>query len=336
MVKAPGTRVWSEKNITLPPSDLKQPPIVLSSYTSHVQVNYANGNAAPDVTVSLSATNVTTVYINHLYYIVGPTPIEVTTDKTGTITIVESVKTLGGTRYTAVVDSQPVPQINPMDSAFQRNASYDSKEKLQAAKITDRNGNTKDFVPAGTNPDDLDTVATSNSNLAKAYVSKTSSTPPAKLAAVRLSDANTVPQALVAAGYGNSVLADIGDLFRAIANAFEAVVTFIEDLANEVWHLVVTIGEAIYHAVLDCVEHIVAAALWLYNAIKAVIEDIIHFLEFLFGWQRYCDHPQRPEEPLRPNGAVRNRRNRRHEDEGYCFIAVTPEQYQRMGRNYGI
>jgi hypothetical protein len=285
LVKTPGTSLWSEKDITLPPSDLKQDPLVVSSYTTHIQVNDSNGNAAPNVTVSLTATSVTTVYINHLYYIIGSTPIEVTTDNTGTITIVETVKTLGGSRYTAVVDSQPVPQINPMDSAFQRNSAYDSKEKLQAATIVDRQGNTTKLIPPGTTDADLDGVATSNQNIAKAYAGKVSSMPPARVAAVRMSAAKTVPQALVDAGYAEGILADIGDLFRTIENAVEAVVNFIEDVANEIWHIVVTIGDAIYHAVLDCVEHIVAAVLWLYNAIKTVIDDVIKFLEFLFGWQ---------------------------------------------------
>jgi hypothetical protein len=63
------------------------------------------------------------------------------------------------------------------------------------------------------------------------------------------------------------------------------VVQLIKDAAEDVWHFVVTIGEAVFHAVLDTVEAVVAAATWIYNQIKIVVEDVIKFLEFLFGWQ---------------------------------------------------
>ena len=201
------------------------------------------------------------------------------------MTVVETATTLAGTRFTVVVDQQAVPEVNPMDNAFKRNAQYTTKESLQNAQIVNRNGTTRPFVPAGTSDDDLSSIAASNQNLAQAYnnSSKVALTSPA---ALRLKAAGPAPAALVAAGFGDSsILVDLGDLFRRLESEVEAVIHFVEDLAEEVWHMVVEIAGQVYHGILDCVEKIVAAATWLYNAIKVAIEDIIQFFEFLFGWQ---------------------------------------------------
>ena len=99
-VKAPTTGLWSQRPILLPPSETKKDATPISSYTTHVQVTDANGRAAANVPVSLTATNVTSVYINHLYYVVGPDPIQVETDALGTVTtVVEQAHSLAGTRF---------------------------------------------------------------------------------------------------------------------------------------------------------------------------------------------------------------------------------------------
>ena len=79
-------------------------------------------------------------------------------------------------------------------------------------------------------------------------------------------------------------LTDVGDLFSWLESGVESVVSIIEDAANEVWHFVVSIGDKIYYGILDAVEKVVAAAIWIYKAIKVAIDDVIKFLEFLFAW----------------------------------------------------
>ena len=167
-VKTPSTGIWSRRDITLPPSDRQQSARRISSYTTRIQVNDANRQAAPNVSVALSATSVTSVYINHLYYVIGPQPIHVVTDSLGSITIVELAQTLAGTRFTATVDAAPLA-INPMDAPFQRSAALDSVAKLKGAVITNRDGSTRPFIPMGTSDDALGAVAQSNQDLGKAY-----------------------------------------------------------------------------------------------------------------------------------------------------------------------
>jgi hypothetical protein len=180
VVKSPTTKLWNSRNITLPPAATTQPATAIHSYTTHIQVTDASGLQAPNVAVTLTATNVTSVYVNHLYYLIGPSPIQLTTDALGTITIVETTSSLTATRYQISVASQAEIAVNTLDTAWQRNAKYTT---------------------------------------------------------------------------------------------------------TDIWYVIATIGDAVYHAVLDCVEAVVAAATWVYNAIKIAVEDIIQFLEFIFGWQ---------------------------------------------------
>jgi hypothetical protein len=283
-VKTPGTGLWTQRNITLAPSDVRQAATTISSYTTHIKVTDDNGTPAANVPVSVTASNVISVYVNHLYYVAGPTPIQLTTDTFGTVTIVETTQSLAGTRFNAVVDRQNVPEINPMDAAFQRNSKYDSVSSLQNAQIVNRDGTTRPFIPTGTPPDDFKKVAYSNQCLAKAY-SGLSGSPAPRFARPMALRAVATPAGFAAAGISDGILVDLGDLFNWLASGVEAAISVIEDTAEKVWHFVANIAGQVYHGILDCVELVVAAATWVYHAIEIAIEDIIQFLEFLFGWQ---------------------------------------------------
>lgn len=285
LVKSPTTGLWNQRRITLPPNAATNPATPIHSYTTHIQVTDVNGQAAPNVAVKVTAANVISVYINHLYYIVGPSPIEVMTDIRGTVTIVEMTESLAGTRYQVSVASQPEVAVNTMDTAWQRNAKYTTVDLLKGAKIVNRDGSTRDFISANTSSDDLQRVATSNQALALSYDSVIKTQPPSLARHVPLALAASHRETLAAHGFSDGILVGIGDLFRWLESGVEAFVHLIEDVAAKVWHFVVEIGDAIYHAVLDTVEAIVAAATWIYNSIKIAVEDVIKFLEFLFGWQ---------------------------------------------------
>jgi hypothetical protein len=279
-VKTPGTGIWRRCVIPLPPLDVKADATRISSYTTRIQVSGDTGQGVAGVPVTLTAADLTSVYINHLYYRIGPDPIVVPTDALGSITIVEATHTLTATRFSATIDGQD-HAINPMDAAFQRNAQLDSVDKLKAAVITNRDGTTRPFLPTGTSDADLRAVAQSNQGLAKAYAKHDSTT--------SLTHRVTASSAMLASaptfdGIEDGILTDLGDLFSWIESGVEAVVSVVEDAAGEVWHFIARIAGDVYYGVLDCVEKIVAAALWIYNAVKVIVEDIIAFLEFLFGW----------------------------------------------------
>ncbi|MBR7832539.1 hypothetical protein KDL01_04675 [Actinospica durhamensis] len=285
VVKSPTTGLWNQAPITLPPPGERTPATPIHSYTTRIQVTDSAGRPAAHVPVVLTAGSVTPVTVNHLYYVVGPSPITLTADASGAITIVERTTTLSGTRYQAAVADQPARLINTMDTAWQRNAGYTTAESLRAAKIHSRSGKPRDFVPAGTSDQDLRRVAQANQDLATAYDRvEPLPLPTARSRPSAEGASQSASEAVAAAGFGVGLAVDLGDLCCWLATGVDAAVDLVEDPVLKAWHLVVKIGDTVHHAALDCVEAVMAAATWIYHAIEIAIEDIIVLLEFLFGW----------------------------------------------------
>lgn len=298
-VKSPDTSMWTFRGIVLDPPERTSPARRFSSYTTRVQVTGSDGQPAGAATVGVSASNVTSVYINYLYRVIGPTPIQVAADELGIVTIVEPVRSVAGTRLTVEVYGSQV-SINPMEHAFHRAAALTTPQQLRNARVSCPDGSTKPLVPAGTSDADLHSVASGNRQLSRAYaaVAPTSVAPPSPGRAVDGTVLAATP-ALAAGGpvslqlpsFGGdveSVLVDAGDLFswlgHQIVEGVEHVVRLIEDGATGLWTFVATVANETYHCVLDCVEKVVGAVEWLYSVIKTAVADLIRYLEFLFEW----------------------------------------------------
>lgn len=67
-------------------------------------------------------------------------------------------------------------------------------------------------------------------------------------------------------------------------NSIKYEAQIIYDDVSDSLHFLATIGGQVFRAVLDTVDAVVGAVEWVFNAIKTGIEDVIHFLEFLFEW----------------------------------------------------
>lgn len=293
-VKSPDTSMWTFRNITLDPPASTTPAQSFSSYTTRVQLtNTATGQPAAGVPVSISATNVASVRINYLYYVIGPTAIQVNTDPLGVVTIVEPLQTVSGTRLTVSAGGAQVT-INPMDGAFKQAAALNTPTLLSHATITYQDGTTKKLVPAGASPADLQAVATGNTQLSQAYATLPAMQPGVTSAflvsAAVVNAAGRVPAPAVATSLvsPDSLLVDAGDLFSWLGEQLESgvdyVVQLLEDGATKLWNFVVTIADQAYQCVLNCVETVAAAAQWLYSVIKTGVEDLLKYLEFLFEW----------------------------------------------------
>jgi hypothetical protein len=113
----------------------------------------------PKVPISVTPTNVISVYVNHLYYIVGPSPIEVTADVRGSVTIVEVTQSLAGTQISGVGRVAAAGRREHDGHGLARNAKYTTADSLQGAKIVNRDGTTRTFIPAGSSSDDLQSIA---------------------------------------------------------------------------------------------------------------------------------------------------------------------------------
>lgn len=278
-VKSSTDSTWSSQHITLPSLSINDTQ-KYSSYTTRIQVTDENGQALVNTPITISANTSTPVYINHLYYVVDSIGIQVNTDNLGSITVVEWVENLVGTTLHITGSDNKVLRSNPMDKPFNKLASLSTAQSLKNAKITNDDGTTRPFIPTSVSNADLKTVAQSNTMLGKAY--KKLSNPPTLSATQTTYAALKYPSAVEDLG---GILVDAGDLFNWLKSGVEAVVHLIEDAANDIWHFVAKIAGKVYTCIIHVVEQVVAAATWIYNAIKTVIKDIILFLEFLFEWQ---------------------------------------------------
>lgn len=304
-IKSPATGTWTWHSVMLEPSNAQQPAIKFTSYTTKIQVSDTERKPANGVTVAISASAVTCGYINHIYYSVGPVPIHVKADLAGSVTIVEAVPRLTGTRFevSVVGDASQALPVNPMHNAFSKAAELHSVGKLRGAKIKryvkGADGacrvETRDLIKPGIDDTVLGRVAKLNTQLAAAYANPTQA-PPTVLLLYGSEQGFVVP--------ADAPRVDAGDVFqflearsdhlrlqaRAHPAALAAGESFWDMLVRwfeGAWEFVVKIGEAIYRCVLKVVEEIVSAVRWVFDKIVAGVEDLIEFLQYLFEWDDF-------------------------------------------------
>ncbi|RYP83384.1 hypothetical protein DL770_005404 [Monosporascus sp. CRB-9-2] len=240
-----------------------------------------DGLPTGDVGLEISADSSTPLYINGLYYLVGPTSVTIPTDATGTVTIVEASNDLNAAALTVAIPNDIVSFIiDPMNYAFDKMATLNSEGALRDASYptqTTAGGIVGDpgyapLISSSTSQEDLQVVASRITNL---------------------EDKPTHPEVVPATLYRASlrykgILDDIamaaGDLYQWLKPGVEAVIDIIKDAATDTWHFIAEIAGKVYRAVLDTVEAIFGALEWIFNVIKTAIEQLIEFVKFLFAW----------------------------------------------------
>ena len=307
--KAPGSRTWSQRDIHLSPPDRKKKQKARSfrSYTTRVQVTGPDKRPAGGRLVSIAAPNgVTSVYINHLYYVVGATPIHVKTDPLGSLTIVEAVSRLDGTHFDlSAVDGEGSFKTNPMEDA------PNVKRKLQQLQngglgdayihYQDKTIKPRKLVKSGASAGDVTAAQRNIDNLWSTYhhLQTTSSQLRSTGKAPAPMPAERSPEYKALVGERTPTAVDAGDLLSVLeakhaqhvaaraqgatalsgwSDFWEAIVEFFEG----VWNFVVKIGEEIFTFVFEFVEQVFAAFKYVFNKVVETIDDLIEFAQFLF------------------------------------------------------
>lgn len=283
--KSVQTGMWQSAQLALPALDPAAKAISFTSYTTRIALTDVNNQPVASAPLQLSAGSRTAFYINNLYTYLDPTPVTLTTDAFGVITLIETVASLHGTQMSANEPGGSVVPINPMDAPFKRAAALDSQTSLQTATITASDGTTRLLVPSGALPSDVTVAATANGNLAKAYASLPA-TPPTLGTLGIPGTRRRMPVAAARVGAPlASISMDFGDLSRWIEAGAEAIVEVVHDAETGLYQFIANIAGQAYAALLDCVEHVVGAIVWVYHQIKTLIGDLVAFLAFLFAWK---------------------------------------------------
>ena len=278
--------VWNVDHITLPVAPT-QPAISFNSYTTTLFVAGDDGLPAANATVGLTGSRRCAAYVNGLYYVVGTEPVQVTTTATGTLTIVEATGSLSGTTFSVAPAGGETSGVNPMSGPFHTLSALDTADKLTAARVTGDDGSSHPLVPSGTSGDTTAAVASGLGQLAQCYQGLSpapSATHLQRLALVTTSPAAGSVEIGELGDIGDAIRVGIGDLFRWLETGAEAIIKVAKDLAQDVWHFVARIGDAVYDAILDTTDAIVGAAQWLFTMVKTAIEDVIAYVSFLFDW----------------------------------------------------
>jgi hypothetical protein len=285
LVQSPGTTIWAQQQITLPPLAVQTPSRKFSSYTTRLQVTDACGQPVANTPLQLSAVSRASFIINNLYYVLDTLPVSVNTDNFGSITIIECANGLNATRLKVADGSNAAIEINPMDKPMHKVFQLNSASSLQSAQIVNPDGSTQQLVGADVPSSSLQAAAQSISALQTVQSSLTAGGSGGATHSAPQFRAAVPGTAALSMSLGSSIEADFGDVVRWLESGVDYVVSVVKDAATDAWNFVVTIAGQVYHSVLDCVEKVAAAAVWVFNAIKVAVEDLIRFLEFLFEWK---------------------------------------------------
>lgn len=274
VIQSPETKLWQSNAITLPPPSSTTKATSFNSYTTTIQVTDEQNLPKADVALSLRASTRCSVFINGVYHVLGTTPVSITSNKLGSITIMESTGTLNGTTFTVSSGSDDAVTIKPMEGPFKKLAKLNTFDKLSTATINEGGGKTHLFVVGS--PEEKKVVAEHLGNLGMVYD--------------HLSGAPLAPSPVALAvaaplNLGDAIVVAAGDLFAWLKTGVDAVINIVYDAAEATWHFTAKIGNEFYRAVLDSVHSVVTAVEWVFQKIRTAIDDIIKYVSVLFEWE---------------------------------------------------
>lgn len=279
----PVTSRWTYAGIELPVPDVTAKASAEKSFTTSIHVTDANDKPAAHTDVTLTPNGRTNVYINNVFYALSGGPVTVKTDGSGTLMIVEWIDGLTGTSFNVAAGGPAsAVAVDPANGPMARMKDLGSVSALESATITQQDGSKKPLLPAGLSDADKQALAQSIADLNTAHADITKSAPKTGVnAGLRLQLAMAVPPSSPL----DYVEVLWGDLVKSLEHFGEYVIKLVKDTASEVWHFVVTVGEAVYGFVVDTVEKIAGALKAIWDKICKGFEDLWNFLKYLFEWQ---------------------------------------------------
>ncbi len=302
----PVSTCWLSEDILLPvPLDSEAQNF--DCYMTRITITDETNTLVANAKVRLSAKSRTPVFINNRYYVLDSSPIDVLTDLTGGIKIVQRIESLQGTVFFLENYSQDKTlEINPMNAAVSTLAELSDPEELKTAKVVSDSGKeTKSLTGNDLTDSDYEVAAESIQSLVNAYNNYDTSAPSTdssakKATAIQFSKTpNTGLRAYSLAvspqymnfsvvdsmdDFADAIIVKAGDLCSWLANATEYVINIVENISDKIWNFVVTIAGEVFTFVVDTIEKAIEAIATILQALKVLVKDIIQFVKFLFSW----------------------------------------------------
>lgn len=169
------TSEWQPRQVPLPTASVKH-YVEYQSYTTHIRVTDENGlpPSNPSVPITLTTKAPLTILANGLSHRIEPgAPLQLKTDVTGVLTIVEETATITGTCFD--ISAQPpdgpavAASVNPMSRVIAKLGDIKSGDDLaKAQKVVDDKGDRQPLL-GKVSPGDRDTVALAVQQFVKTY-----------------------------------------------------------------------------------------------------------------------------------------------------------------------
>ena len=318
----PVTTLWAKRSITLPPTAPRD-MVTVTTYTTHVQLRSDDNLPLNSQTVGLTADRPCSVYVNNRYInLFVDTPIELKTDASGTLTIVQDVTSLGAVSYQLESNGDSIG-INPMRKVTNKLATVKTGDDLNV-EVTDSRGNKQPLVGPGISAEQKDNTA----QMIQQFVGIADKLPSTgsrrglgPRPTPRTFDANRgdrlfglvfhngsssyfadeagavaarvlADRSLLAEGaptpdgqaLDNVIWALAGDIYKWATHALDEVEQFFVTVVDDIATGFIKIAGVLYRFLLDALASVVDGINFVLEKIKVFLDDLIKWLGFLFEW----------------------------------------------------
>lgn len=317
----PAVGTWTQRRITLPALD-NDKVFETSTFTTVVKVADENGLPVADQVVTIKSAQTASLNVNNIYRKIDlDSRIETRTDGTGSVTIVQDIRSLPAVILQIKCEDQTI-DIDPQAKIAQRLSTIQSSKDLDNVRIKTEDGKSRPLVPSDVSQRDKDTVAKVIPQLLNARsklpedgsaYKKDPNTAALKnqqysvcgvscadglqfldekranehlegLKSLPISTSYAAKSSAQSSSAGEWIESSAADLLSFLKDQFEAVQDFFVKAYEEVSQFVVRIGNVIYTAILDCYNAVSEAIEFVFTKIKVFFQDLIQWLGFLFDW----------------------------------------------------
>lgn len=288
----PVNTAWASSDQVMPSLDTAQE---FQCYTTVIKLLDANKQPLVNQPVRLNASAWSWVMVNGYWMELdndADHPLELQTDATGAVTIINKIADLGTAVFTLKADVLDAPVV--ADPSAQLRQALLARVTANPDISTWTYPDGTPIVPAGTDPAAVQQAQDSLNQLL------TQIAPDLPADGSQGDDGGetgeTTPSAKQAKVVSFSVLGNIGDAIETAAGdvmqfcrnvgdaVYEYVIEPIENAAQKVWQFAVKVGEQIVKFVIRTITEVLEIISWVFKTIGMVLQDIIKFIGFLFSW----------------------------------------------------
>jgi hypothetical protein len=119
LTQDPASSKWTQRNILLPTADYTD---IVKDYTFTTHIELADDQHLPLINqqVTISSSSTCSIYINNIYHVLfAQVPLQITSDVTAVITIIQAVDSLAGITFT-LTDGTSTVYVNPLQTLIDK------------------------------------------------------------------------------------------------------------------------------------------------------------------------------------------------------------------------